>query len=279
LDKKTGHNSDPAINGDLTEFETGSVVGLAPFENGNAILLDEIEETEAGMLTEFDEPVEFVDLDETEEPSDTPEEPVEEPEPEKPEPVEEPPTPPEEPEEIEDDELIGDESEYIEQVEDVVVGDEVGDEDEGGTFFEGDMDAEEPQIVRETVNPVIGFVCERALDISGLVDANGWMLDQPKVRLIKVPCAGMVKMSWLSDALIKGASGVFVISCPVEHCHHRTGAKILHERWDCKREPCMDESIDIRRVKLISNFTSARNEIFEKLWEFLIELGRLDAGN
>jgi len=280
--------------GNLTEFESGSAVGLAPFEKMGGILLDEIAEIPYGMLTEFESPVEFINLNEPrsetsavepnedvdsdlDEPETVPSEPIEpapDAEPHQ-KPVEEPEMEPDNVGVGEEDELIGDESEFIEPVDEIDYG--AREKETGKIVGDELLDLPEREILREPEKPIIGFVCEHAINLSGIVNQEGWMRAHPMVRLIKVPCAGMVKMSWLEDAIGKGASGVVVISCSVENCYHRTGAKLTSERWTCKREPCIDGLSDNPRVKLLSNYRAARNEFLSDLDKFIASIGMLDS--
>jgi len=279
LDKETGHLiKNLPLPGNLTEFESGSAVGLAPFEKMGGTQLDEIAEIPYGMLTEFESPVEFINLNENRSET-SPDEPDENgdsgPKTAPPEPVEPAPDVELERESIEEEELIGDESEYIEPVDEIIPEGAEVERKTTGAYEEPSLF--EPEIPHEPAKPTIGFVCEHAINLSGLVNQNGWMHAHPMVRLIKVPCAGMVKMSWLEDAISKGASGVVVISCSVENCHHRSGAKVTMERWNCEREPCINGLSDNPRVKLISNYRAARNEILDELGKFIESIGRIDS--
>ncbi len=268
-------------NRGLDEFETGSGINLSPFEEDSSIQLDEhpLETYQDGMLEEIDEVLEKIHFDGMlgngedeegqEETEDVPEE------------VGEPDEEPGEPEKVEEEVTESpDEDLSAEEIEDDDDTIEIGAEDQ---YIEREFSPEhepvehEPEVPLEPVNPVIGFVCEHAMDLTGVIDASDKMFDRPIVRLISVPCAGMVKPSWLKHALDNGASGVFIVSCAPGTCHHRTGADICTERWDMKRRPMVLRSCERRRMRKFDFFKVAGQENMIALDNFLLELGRLDA--
>jgi coenzyme F420-reducing hydrogenase delta subunit len=267
----------------LEEFETGSGISLSPFEEDSSILLDEhpLETYQDGMLEELDATLDKIHFDgmlgnleddgESEETEDIPEE-TEVPDEE---PVEEPV---EVEEELTESPVENLPAEEIEDDDDTI---EIGAEDQ---YIEREFPPEHEPVEHESdkplvpVNPVIGFVCEHAMDLTGVVDASDKMFDRPIVRLISVPCAGMVKPSWLKHALDNRASGVFIVSCAPGTCHHRTGADICTERWEMKRRPMVLRACDRRRMRKLDFFKVAGQDNLIALDNFLLELGRLDAG-
>jgi len=245
----------------LDEFETGSAIGLAPFEEGAGILLDELSEASPGVLEEIDFSIEPFRLSEMlgKIPGENGIE-----EEGEPSPTEEPGAP---------EGAVqgpGDETAAIE----TAVEDEIREEEPP---HEAEPEEREPKRVPEPANPVIGFVCEHALDVGGLVDARGMMIQSTKVHLISVPCAGMVKPSWLRHALDNGASGAFVVSCTPGSCRHRTGASVTVARWEGKARPMLLSRCDRRRLKLFLDHKANRKEILREIGEFVKEIGKLDA--
>ncbi len=252
----------------LEEFEIGSATGLAPFEEESTILLDEFTTASPNLLEEFEETYETIHIDELlgSITQGDEEEPQEEPDPDESAPSVEPSAPEGE-------------------------ADESGDEEDAEPEDEGDeveqVEAEPPEVVEEPppkepeeelepLTPVVGFVCEHAVDLPELMDLQGRMNGRPIAHLVALPCAGMVKPSWLELALDQGASGVFVIACEPGSCHHRTGSCILEERWIGKRRPMLKSRVDRERVRLFQFHRPARDELLGRIDAFLAELGKLD---
>ena len=77
---------------------------------------------------------------------------------------------------------------------------------------------------------IVGFLCDVAVDASAFVAADGTMRDAPNVTLIKVPCSGFVRPSWLEFALRNGAEGTFVCGCPLGDCFNRLGNNLIGDR-------------------------------------------------
>jgi len=77
---------------------------------------------------------------------------------------------------------------------------------------------------------VVGFLCDWAVSSEGLVREDGTMRDLPNVTLIKIPCSGFVRPSWLEFALRSGADGAFVCGCPLGDCFNRLGNNLIADR-------------------------------------------------
>jgi F420-non-reducing hydrogenase iron-sulfur subunit len=77
---------------------------------------------------------------------------------------------------------------------------------------------------------VIGIACERSVDFEGKLDENGHLLDNPSVKIIKVPCSGQIQPIMLETALKKGASGTFALGCRMGDCHYREGNRFCRDR-------------------------------------------------
>lgn len=96
---------------------------------------------------------------------------------------------------------------------------------------------------------VIGIVCERSVDFEDRLDENGFLKDNPNVKVIKVPCSGHIQPIMIETALKKGAAGVFCTGCRIGDCHYREGNKFLKERLLGKRMPKLKPAVDRRRVE------------------------------
>ena len=94
----------------------------------------------------------------------------------------------------------------------------------------------------------IGIVCERSVDFGGKLDDQGHLLDDPRVKIIKVPCSGQIQPIMIETALKKGAKGVFTTGCRIGDCHYREGNKFLKERLMGKRMPKLKPTVDKSKV-------------------------------
>lgn len=96
---------------------------------------------------------------------------------------------------------------------------------------------------------MIGIVCERSVSLENRLDANGHLLDDPTVKIITVPCSGLIQPIMLETALKKGAKGCFATGCRIGDCHYREGNKFLQDRLLGKRMPKLKPSVDKRRIE------------------------------
>lgn len=96
---------------------------------------------------------------------------------------------------------------------------------------------------------LVGIVCERSVDLDEKLDANGRLLDDPTVKIIRVPCSGLIQPIMIETALKKGASGCFATGCRMGDCHYREGNKFLKQRLEGTRMPKLKPSVDKNRVE------------------------------
>ncbi len=96
---------------------------------------------------------------------------------------------------------------------------------------------------------LIGIACERSVDFEGKLDASGYLLDNPSVKIIKVPCSGQIQPIMLETALKNGAAGTFAVGCRMGDCHYREGNKFCRDRLVGKRMPKLKPAVDKRRVQ------------------------------
>jgi F420-non-reducing hydrogenase iron-sulfur subunit len=96
---------------------------------------------------------------------------------------------------------------------------------------------------------IIGIVCERSVDFEDKLDDNGYLLDNPTVKIIKVPCSGQIQPIMFETALKNGAAGTFAVGCRMGDCHYREGNKFCRERLQGKRMPKLKPMVDKRRVQ------------------------------
>ena len=92
--------------------------------------------------------------------------------------------------------------------------------------------------IKESPAPVLCIMCSNIEGGDGIIDpANSTISGMPDVKVLKVPCTGMINPVWVKYALEQGAGGVFIRGCQINDCHNRTGNKWLEERFNGTRRP------------------------------------------
>jgi F420-non-reducing hydrogenase iron-sulfur subunit len=122
---------------------------------------------------------------------------------------------------------------------------------------------------------LIGVVCERSVDFEGKLDENGYMLDNPAVKIIKVPCSGQIQPIMLETALKNGADGAFALGCRMGDCHYREGNKFCRERLVGKRMPKLKPTVDKRRVQAYWLSALEYDKLKDMVAEFVEECKQL----
>ncbi len=95
---------------------------------------------------------------------------------------------------------------------------------------------------------LIGLVCERSVDLRDALNESGCLNEDPRVKIVKLPCSGHIQPIMIETALKNGAKGVFTTGCRIGDCHYREGNKFLMERLQGKRMPKLKPSVDKSKV-------------------------------
>lgn len=98
---------------------------------------------------------------------------------------------------------------------------------------------------------IVGFLCDWAVEAQGIVREDGTMRDVPNVTLIKVPCSGFVRPSWLEFALKNGAGAAFVCGCPIGDCFNRLGNNLMADRVNQMRRRLERQKIHPERIAML----------------------------
>lgn len=99
---------------------------------------------------------------------------------------------------------------------------------------------------------VVGFVCDWSVDLAPLLEGTA-LRGLPNVRIIRVPCSGFVRPSWLEEALTRGADGVFVTGCPYGDCLNREGNYLMRDRVDQQQRRLQRRRIDPARLAMLAH--------------------------
>jgi len=124
---------------------------------------------------------------------------------------------------------------------------------------------------------IIGLVCERSVDFDGKLDDNGYLLDSPTVKIIKVPCSGHIQPIMLETALKNGAAGTFALGCRMGDCHYREGNKFCRERLVGDRMPKLKPNVDKRRVQAYWLSALEYDKLSDMVKAFVPECDKLPA--
>lgn len=123
---------------------------------------------------------------------------------------------------------------------------------------------------------VITLMCERAADVNGIVTKDGECTSVPGVKVVKLPCSGMVQTLMIEAAMKAGASGVIVCGCQIGDCYYREGNKMIRERLLGERPPGLKKTVDRRRVMALWLSRLQRGRFETEAKEFVAYVSKLD---
>jgi coenzyme F420-reducing hydrogenase delta subunit len=115
---------------------------------------------------------------------------------------------------------------------------------------------------------VVGFVCERSIPIQEMINQQKALSDDPNVKIVILPCSGMVKPSQMELALAQGAEATFVCGCAMGDCHYRTGNIMIKERLEGERNPKLRKSTDRTKVGMFFFTMKDKHPFLEALAKF-----------
>jgi heterodisulfide reductase subunit A len=105
--------------------------------------------------------------------------------------------------------------------------------------------------VNGTAKPLImAFCCSEcghtAVDSSGMA-----MMEYPaNVRVMKVPCAGILQVRQLLEAFRAGAQGVMVVGCKTDGCHYEIGSLKAEKRVEFTKLLLSEYGIEPERLEM-----------------------------
>jgi F420-non-reducing hydrogenase iron-sulfur subunit len=124
---------------------------------------------------------------------------------------------------------------------------------------------------------LVGFVCDWAVATNEIADANGRLKAHPSVALIRVPCSGFIRPSWLEDTLKAGADGVFVVGCPYGDCLNREGNFLMQERIETLQRRLQRRKVEPERLTMMAHGLHDKDAFVAEVGELLVALGRIAA--
>ncbi len=126
---------------------------------------------------------------------------------------------------------------------------------------------------------VFGFVCAHSVKTSSTGHAEtGGIEDTAGVKVMTLPCIGMVLPSMIEHALEAGADGVFICGCRVGDCHYREGGKWLELRLLGVRQPTLRRPVDPSRIRVWWLSATEAGELQREVGLFKNSLGQNSLG-
>lgn len=100
----------------------------------------------------------------------------------------------------------------------------------------------------ESEKQVITLICERAADLDSVCNEQGDCSAIDGLKVVKLPCSGMIQPGMIDAAMKAGAAGVIVTGCQIGDCYYREGNKMIRARLLGERQPGLKKNVDRRRV-------------------------------
>ena len=116
---------------------------------------------------------------------------------------------------------------------------------------------------------LVGFICDWAVVTTDIADASGRLKAHPSVALIRVPCSGFIRPSWLEDTLKAGADGVFVVGCPYGDCLNREGNFLMQERIETLQRRLQRRKVEPERLTMMAHGLHDRDAFLAEVGELL----------
>ncbi len=123
---------------------------------------------------------------------------------------------------------------------------------------------------------VITLMCERAADVNDLVDKNNEVQSVPGLKVVKLPCSGMIQPLMIEAAMKAGASGVIVCGCQIGDCYYREGNRMIRERLLGDRPPTLKKTVDKRRVMALWLSRRQKSKFESEAKEFVAYVNKLE---
>ena len=122
---------------------------------------------------------------------------------------------------------------------------------------------------------VLAFVCQEcghtAVDSSGMAK-----MEYPaNIRIVKVPCTGIVRINQILEAFKAGAQGVMVVGCKTDGCHYEVGSGKAEKRLDSAKVLLKEYGIEPERLEMFrmvyiegAQFAEAAKVMTERVTQF-----------
>lgn len=117
-------------------------------------------------------------------------------------------------------------------------------------------------MAEETFEPkIVAFTCNWCSYAGADLAGTSRVQYETNMRLIRVMCSGRVELSFILEALERGADGVCVLGCHFGDCHYITGNYEAARRMELLRKLFKEAGLDERRI-MIDWVSAAEGERF-----------------
>ena len=118
--------------------------------------------------------------------------------------------------------------------------------------------------VNGTSKPLVLAICcqecgHTAVDSSGMAK----MQYPANVRVMKVPCAGIVRVNQILEAFKAGAQGVMVVGCKSDGCHYEVGSEKAEKKMDLAKVLLKEYGIEPERLEMFKMVFIEGNQFAE----------------
>lgn len=98
---------------------------------------------------------------------------------------------------------------------------------------------------------ILVFLCKKSVDIKNEINEDGSIKGYASVRVIELPCIGMLQPAMVDIAIDSGVPGVLAVGCRQEDCSFRTGNSWLNQRLLMTRPPIVRRGIKRARIRTL----------------------------
>jgi coenzyme F420-reducing hydrogenase delta subunit len=107
--------------------------------------------------------------------------------------------------------------------------------------------------VNGTSKPLILAICcsecgHTAVDSSGMAR----MAYPANIRVMKVPCAGILQISQFLEAFKAGAQGLMVVGCKSDGCHYEIGSQKAEKKVELAKALLNEYGIEPERLEMFN---------------------------
>ncbi len=120
---------------------------------------------------------------------------------------------------------------------------------------------------------IMAFTCDKGIKVKEILGSQGKTVQNlPSVKVINLPCAGMINPIIVEHAMKSGADGVFISGCGSNDCYFRTGNTWLEKRLDGSRPPALKKEVDPGKVRTYFEPDIKAEDFIEKINGFMEDL-------
>ena len=105
--------------------------------------------------------------------------------------------------------------------------------------------------VNGTSRPLVLAICCQECGHTAVDSAGMAKLQYPaNVRIMKVPCAGIVQVNQFLEAFKAGAQGVMIVGCKTDGCHYEVGSGKAEKKMDLAQILLKEYGIEPERLEM-----------------------------